>query len=357
MPGLRRYWCGLADRGRPGLGWPLGTGRIVAALTIALVVGLFAGALAWLPDAVLGAILVSAAIDLFDGKAFVRLGRIDLAELVLALIATAGVIWIGVLNGVFIAVAATFVHLIRLATRPEDDVMGRNRHGDLVTLSRRPDAEQPDRILVYLFKASIMFVNAEYFRERVLEELARRPDVKWLVLDTSAMTYADSAAVEMMVSLKERLDHDGIVLLVGGGHGRFRQVAERSGMVDLIGRDRSFLTPAGALAAAEALRDAARAPPPADRNGVQERNSRFEIPAGGDPRRATLRDCPDVHARERGAGLSPTGTRHCRYDLRTAALVVRRDRPVRDPRLRRPRDQSGRTGIRAAGRAHRRVRQ
>ena len=144
----------------------------------------------------LGAILISAAVDLFDGKGFVRLARIDRAELAFALIATVGVIWIGVLQGVFIAVAATLAHLVRLAARPEDDIMGRHpATGELVTLNRRPDAELSEGILVYLFKASVLFVNAEYFRERVLEALALRPDTKWLVLDTSSMVYSDSAAV------------------------------------------------------------------------------------------------------------------------------------------------------------------
>ena len=233
---------------------------IVAAITVAVTVAFLASYLALLPAAVLGAILVSSAIDLFDGKAFVRLARIDRAELALALVATAGVIWVGVLQGVFIAVAATLAHLVRLAARPEDDMMGRSPDtGELVTLNRHPDAALSEGILVYLFKASILFVNAEYFRERVHAALAARPDAKWLVIDSSAMMYADSAAVETVIALKKRLDRDGIGLLMGGGHGRFVTVLRRSGLDQLIGHDRLFNTPEAALAAAEVLRDAARA--------------------------------------------------------------------------------------------------
>jgi MFS superfamily sulfate permease-like transporter len=113
-----------------------------------------------------------------------------------ALIATAGVIWIGVLQGVFIAVAATLAHLVRLAARPEDDVMGRHPStGELVTLIAGPMPSFP-RNPRLLFKASVLFVNAEYFRERVVEALASRPDTKWLVSTRSAMIYSDSAAVD-----------------------------------------------------------------------------------------------------------------------------------------------------------------
>jgi MFS superfamily sulfate permease-like transporter len=230
---------------------------LVAAAMIALVVTLLTGPLAALPEAALGAILLSAAVDLFDAKAFRRLARIDRHELAFALVATGGVIWIGVLQGVFIAVAMTLLHLLRLAARPLDCVIGRDPDsGELVTLNRNPAAKLPDRIVVYLFEASLIFLNAEYFHQRALQTLRARPDAKWLVLDTSAMMLADTGAVDTLEALKQALDREETGLLIGGGHGQFREILVRSGLADLIGRDRIFDTPAEALAAAEALRDA-----------------------------------------------------------------------------------------------------
>jgi SulP family sulfate permease len=241
----------LASRGQSAL---VG---LVAAAAVALVVTLLTGPLAALPVAALGAILMSSAMDLFDGKAFGRLARIDRHEFAFALIAAGGVIWIGVLQGVFIAVAMTLAHLVRLAARPRDCVMGRDPTvGGLVTLHRNPDAELPEKIVVYLFEASLIFLNAEYFRQRVLEALRARPDSKWLVLDTSAMMHADTGAVDTLEALKQRLDREGIGLLLGGGHGEFREILERSGIADLIGRHRIFDTAIAAVMAAEALRDA-----------------------------------------------------------------------------------------------------
>jgi len=118
---------------------------ILAVTTIAFVALFLTGPLALLPATALAAILISAGLDLIDIKGFVHLARIDRAELIFALIAAAGVIWIGVLEGVAIAVAATFLHLIRLASRPRDGVMGRApESGDLVTLRRqRADHGRP----------------------------------------------------------------------------------------------------------------------------------------------------------------------------------------------------------------------
>jgi hypothetical protein len=69
------------------------------------------------------------------------------------------------------------------------------------------------------------------------------------------MMYADSTAMETMAALKSDLDRRGITLLLGGGHGRFRETLYRSGVADLIGRDRIFTTASAALDAAEAIRD------------------------------------------------------------------------------------------------------
>jgi len=232
---------------------------IVAAASIALVVTVFTAPLALLPDAALGAIILSAAVDLFDAKAFRRLAKIDRHELAFALVATAGVIWVGVLEGVFVAALLTLAHLVRLVSRPPDRIMGRHPvSGELVSIHRYPEAVAPNQIVVFLFEASPLFLNADYFRERALAVLAAQSDARWLIIDASAMLHADTGAVDALEALKADLDQKGVALLIGGGHGDFCDILERSGLIDLIGRDRVFATPGEALAAAEAIRDGKR---------------------------------------------------------------------------------------------------
>ena len=68
------------------------------------------------------------------------------------------------------------------------------------------------------------------------------------------MMQVDTGMVDALDGLKQELDRNGVGLLLGGGHGHFLEILERSGLADRIGRDRMFDTPAAALAA-EALRD------------------------------------------------------------------------------------------------------
>ncbi|MBO9518518.1 MAG: SulP family inorganic anion transporter [Porphyrobacter sp.] len=232
---------------------------VVAALTVGLVAMFLVGPIAILPSAALAAILASAAVDLVDIQDFRELARINKHELVLAAVAVVGVIWIGVLQGVVIAVGATLAHLMVMAARPRDGVMGRaSADGPLVTLRRDPSARQSEGILVYLFESSLFFVNADYFGDRVRLALMAEPKTRYLVLDTSVMMHADSMAVSVLTSLIEELRERDIVLLVGGGHGRFREILYRSGLAEMIGLDLIFTTPEEAFTAAEELRDEER---------------------------------------------------------------------------------------------------
>jgi sulfate permease, SulP family len=230
---------------------------IFAAAVAALVATVLTAPLSLLPEAVLGAILLSAAVDLCDVKAFRALARVGRSEVIFAVIATAGVIWIGVLQGIFFAVLLTILHLLQLAARPPSFLVGRDPDsGSLVTLRRRPDAVQPKAIAIFLFESSIFFLNADWFDTSVTKALASRPDARWLVLDASAMMHADSDTVDAIGKLKEALNARGIRFMLGGGHGRFWAVLLRSGLADLIGPDMIFATPELALLAAEATRDA-----------------------------------------------------------------------------------------------------
>lgn len=226
---------------------------IVAGVTVAIVLTLLTAPLAMLPQATLGAILASAAINLFDINGFKALARIDRSEFAFALVAAAGVIWIGVLEGVFIAVVVTLLNLVRLAAHPVEGAMGRHPDtGHLVTLQRHPDAIMPEGGVVYIFQASVLFLNAEYFRERALLAVSDASAPAWIVIDASAMMHADSSAVDAFRKLLRELDGRGIAVYIGGGHGHFVDVMARSGISDLIGTHRMYATVEAALEAAEA---------------------------------------------------------------------------------------------------------
>jgi MFS superfamily sulfate permease-like transporter len=78
--------------------------------------------LQYLPIAALGAVLASAAVDLFDIEELRYLWRTSRMEFLFAVIAIVGVVGLGVLKGVLIAIGATGVYLLARVSRPSDVV-------------------------------------------------------------------------------------------------------------------------------------------------------------------------------------------------------------------------------------------
>ena len=145
---------------------------IVAAIAIG--VGLVAapGILADLPTATLAAVVIAAGLSLVDVGSIVRLWRAGSSEFWLALASFLGVALIGVIEGVFLAVALSLLAFIRRSWWPHDAVLGR---ADGVKgyhdLTYYPEARQIPGLLLYRFDAPLFFANADVFRDRVRERI------------------------------------------------------------------------------------------------------------------------------------------------------------------------------------------
>jgi high affinity sulfate transporter 1 len=224
---------------------------LIAAALLALVSAFLTGPLALLPQAALGAILVSTAIDMVDASTFRRLWQIDRVEFVIAVLTTAGVVGFGVLPAVAVAVVLTLLNFLRMASWPRDARLGRipGRAG-LWKLHLYPEAEPIPGILVYQFQGSPVFVTADRLGERLPHVIRRaRAGTTHLVLDCSAMTSLDSTGVEILEHAVSDAARRGMTTLIGGGHARFRKRLTRSPL--LAGLQR-FETAELAVAAIEA---------------------------------------------------------------------------------------------------------
>jgi MFS superfamily sulfate permease-like transporter len=211
-------------------------GLVAAAGLLAAV--LFLGhVIAFLPQAALGAVIASAALDLIDLRGFRSLWRISRVELSIALIALLGVLSLGILRGVVIAVGATLAHLLWLASRPRDALLGRipGRDG-LYKLHRYPDAVPIPGLVIHLPQSAVVFFNAEYVTRRMLRHARRlRGAKRWLVLDASAMNEIDSTGVTALEDVRLELEQQGIRFGIADLHSHPRELIERSGLAERIG--------------------------------------------------------------------------------------------------------------------------
>src|SRR4051812_9540463 len=137
---------------------------LVAAAAMAAVLLLLTAPLAYQPSAALAAILISSALGLFDFAAMRGYYRVSKPELRHALVAMIGVMTVGVLAGVLVAVALAILRLLRLASRPHDAVLGRieGKH-DAYGVGGEGGETIPG-LLIYRFDSSLLFFNADYFK-------------------------------------------------------------------------------------------------------------------------------------------------------------------------------------------------
>jgi high affinity sulfate transporter 1 len=226
----------MAAGGRTQLTGVVGAVAIIALLLWAP--GLFRN----LPAAVLGAVVIAAALSFVEIRGVVQLARVSRSELAVSLIAFGGVALFGVIPGIGIAVAVALLAFIRRAWAPHTAelvrVDGLKGYHDV---QRHPEGRRIPCLALFRFDAPLFFANAEMFKRQVLE-LAERPDVHWVVITAEPITDVDVTGAEALRSLLDVLERRRIVLAFAGLKGPVRERLARAGLVDRVGEDRFYRT-------------------------------------------------------------------------------------------------------------------
>jgi MFS superfamily sulfate permease-like transporter len=217
---------------------------LVAAATMAAVLLFLTAPLAYLPTAALAAILVSSALGLFDVASLRRYYRVSRPEFWLSVVAMLGVMTVGVLPGVLIAVCLALLRLLRLASRPHDVVLGLvQEKDDVYSAVEEEGGRTIPGLIIYRFDSSLLFFNADYFKDRV-RAIIRKANTKpkWFLFDVESVPVLDITGADALEELRAELAGLGIVLAIARAKGLFRVMLDRSGVAEKIGRQHIFPT-------------------------------------------------------------------------------------------------------------------
>jgi len=216
---------------------------LIAAATMVAVLFFLTEPLRYLPMAALGAVLIIAAIGLFDVAALRKMWRVNQAECILSLFTTVGVIWLDLLQGILLAVGSALLLLIKTASRPTDAVLGRvsGKKGWHDVAYHQEAATHPG-LMIYRFGAGITFFNSGYFKKRVVALIASHADVEWIIVDGSTINHVDITGAEMLESLAGELATRGVHFGFANIHRQVRNVLERAGALERIGFGSVFST-------------------------------------------------------------------------------------------------------------------
>lgn len=224
---------------------------LVAAAAVAITVLFVADGLAYLPNPVLGAVLVSAAIDLIDVPELRSVYRISPVEFAFTLITILGVVLVGVLQGVLIAMAATLGHLIWMASYPRLALLGRIPGNiGLYKLHHYPAARPIPGLTIVVLQSALVFFNADYVKRRLLgiaESTAATN--RWFILDAAAMNTLDSTGVAKLEEVRAHLAAQGVAFGIADLNSHVRHTVERAGLRSRLGGGMMFPSSEAAAAA------------------------------------------------------------------------------------------------------------
>jgi len=215
---------------------------LVGAATVAVILLFLTEPVQYLPKAVLGAVIVFAAIGLVEPQAWRALAAVDHVEVAIAGVTTGCVIVFGVLQALIIAVGLTIIDTVRRSARPYDAVLGwverLGRYGD-VSLHR--SAQTTPGVVVYRLDDRLFFANARYVKGRVREAVRAAPaPVRWLVFDAEAVTHVDATGADALIDLANGLRRDRIVLVLARLRTRMEGQLEAAGVLEAIGPGRIY---------------------------------------------------------------------------------------------------------------------
>ena len=190
-------------------------GLLVAALTIVFLL-FFTPLLAPLPTVVLGSVIIVASLGLLDVAAFRFLRRVRPAEFWLAITTTLGVLTVGILQGILVAVVLSLINVIYHISRPHDALLDDvDASGGTVyrgVADKQTVLTEPG-LIVYRFDAPLVFANAGYFNERIHALVdAGGAGLHCVVLDAEAISDFDSTAAETLEGLDGDLQRLGVEL-------------------------------------------------------------------------------------------------------------------------------------------------
>src|SRR5918994_5421994 len=227
---------------------------LLGAGAIAVVLLFLTEPMQYLPTAALGAVIVAAAIGLVDRGAWQGLARTSQVEVAIAAVTMAGVVAVGVLEALLVAVALSIVDVARRSATPHDAVLGWvERLGRYANVRLHPRAQITPGVLVYRLDDRLFFANASYVKGRIREALHGAPaPVRWFVFDAEALTHVDATGVDALTSLVRSLQEEGITFVLARLKDPMHQTLQEAGVLDLVGEPHVYPTVRAAVAAATA---------------------------------------------------------------------------------------------------------
>jgi high affinity sulfate transporter 1 len=209
-------------------------GTLLTMLLLAPLIGL-------MPHATLAAVVVVYSVGLIKAAEFTSILRVRRMEFLWALAALGGVVLLGTLKGIVVAIVISLVGLAHQVADPPVRVLGRKPGTNVFRpLSKEhPEDETFPGLLLLRFEGRLFFVNAERIAQKV-RELAEDSKPAVIALDLSGVFDLEYTALKMLTEAEKRAEERGVSLWLVDLNPQALDAVNRSTLGERLGRERMF---------------------------------------------------------------------------------------------------------------------
>lgn len=209
----------------------------VTAGGVVLVVLLFlTPALAYMPNAVLAAVVMLIGIRLIDIAGMRGIAAVRSGEFVVAAITAATVVVVGIEQAILLAIALSIIEHITHSYRPFDRLLTTKPTGDYGFDSLDSRTEALPGLLVYRFGASLYYANGAQFTAEIADLTdPTKPPVRWMILESSAIADIDYSGAETLASVLDTLKGRGVTLVLTDVDPHVRKLLDAYKLTEKIG--------------------------------------------------------------------------------------------------------------------------
>lgn len=197
--------------------------------------------LAYMPEAVLSSVVFLIGVELVDSKGMRRIYAERPVEFWVALITALVVIFIGVEQGILLAIVLSILIHTRHGYKPKNALVQVEPSGRAQTLPLSTQAQALPGLIFYRFHHSMYYANTELFTQEILDLVNNaQPPLKWFCIDATAVDDIDFSAAASLREIYKLLKEKEVRLVLAGVEDVIRRELDVSGVTELAGKDAYF---------------------------------------------------------------------------------------------------------------------
>jgi high affinity sulfate transporter 1 len=228
---------------------------LVTAAAAAATMLLLAPMLGLLPNATLAAVVIVYSVGLIQPREFLAIRSIRTMEFRWAVIAALGVLLLGTLQGIVVAIIVSLIGLSSQSAHPRVSVIVKKRGADVLRpLSpEHPDDESFEGLLIVRPEGRLFFANAQYVAERI-GALVEQYKPRVLALDMSRVPDIEYSALQALIESDKRATERGATVWVAAMNPGVLEVVRRAGLDARLGRERMLFNARAVIERYQAMR-------------------------------------------------------------------------------------------------------